>query len=178
MKDFTRIAKLLHKLVRKDEKWNWGEEQKKTFKELKKVFTMQLVLVAPDLNKEMRIEADISEYATRGVLSMRCENDKWRLVAFISKLLNEAERNYEIHNREMLAIIQCLEEWRHLLEGAQTKFEIWSDYKNLEYFMSSQKLNRRQAKWTLYLSRFDFILKHVPESSMGRANSLSRHLDW
>ena len=109
---------------------------------------------------------------------MRCEDDKWRLVAFISKLLNEAERNYEIHNREMLAIIQCLEEWRHLLEGAQTKFEIWSDYKNLEYFMSSQKLNRRQAKWTLYLSRFDFILKHVPESSMGRANSLSRHLDW
>ena len=178
VKDFTRIAKPLHKLVRKDEKWNWGEEQKKTFKELKKVFTMQLVLVAPDLNKEMRIEADISEYATRGVLSMRCENDKWRLVAFISKLLNEAERNYEIHNREMLAIIQCLEEWRHLLESAQTKFEIWSDYKNLEYFMSSQKLNRRQAKWTLYLSRFDFILKHVPESSMGRANSLSRHLDW
>jgi len=178
VKDFTRIAKPLHKLVRKDEKWNWGEEQKKTFKELKKVFTMQLVLVAPDLNKEMRIEADISEYATRGVLSMRCEDDKWRLVAFISKLLNEAERNYEIHNREMLAIIQCLEEWRHLLEGAQTKFEIWSDYKNLEYFMSSQKLNRRQAKWTLYLSRFDFILKHVPESSMGRANSLSRHLDW
>ena len=178
VKDFTRIAKPLHKLVRKDEKWNWGEEQKKTFKELKKVFTMQLVLVAPDLNKEMRIEADISEYATRGVLSMRCEDDKWRLVAFISKLLNEAERNYEIHNREMLAIIQCLEEWRHLLEGAQTKFEIWSDYKNLEYFISSQKLNRRQAKWTLYLSRFDFILKHVPESSMGRANSLSRHLDW
>jgi len=178
VKDFTRIAKPLHKLVRKDEKWNWGEEQKKTFKELKKVFTMQLVLVAPDLNKEMRIEADISEYTTRGVLSMRCEDDKWRLVAFISKLLNEAERNYEIHNREMLAIIQCLEEWRHLLEGAQTKFEIWSDYKNLEYFMSSQKLNRRQAKWTLYLSRFDFILKHVPESSMGRANSLSRHLDW
>ena len=178
VKDFTRIAKPLHKLVRKDEKWNWGEEQKKTFKELKKVFTMQLVLVAPDLNKEMRIEVDISEYATRGVLSMRCEDDKWRLVAFISKLLNEAERNYEIHNREMLAIIQCLEEWRHLLESAQTKFEIWSDYKNLEYFMSSQKLNRRQAKWTLYLSRFDFILKHVPESSMGRANSLSRHLDW
>ena len=76
VKDFTRIAKPLHKLVRKDEKWNWGEEQKKTFKELKKVFTMQLVLVAPDLNKEMRIEADISEYATRGVLSMRCEDDK------------------------------------------------------------------------------------------------------
>ena len=68
------------------------------------------MLVAPDLDKEMRVEADTSEYATEGILSMRCKDNKWRPVAFISKLLNEAERNYKIHNREMLAIIQCLEE--------------------------------------------------------------------
>jgi len=66
------------------------------------------VLVVPDLDKEMRVEADASEYATGGVLSMKCEDKKWRPVAFISKLLNEAEKNYEIHNREMLAIIRCL----------------------------------------------------------------------
>jgi len=82
---------------------------------------------------------------TGGVLLIKCEDEKWRPVAFISKLLYEAERNYEIHNREMLAIVRCLNEWRHLLEGAQNKFEIWSDHKNLEYFMSSQKLNRKQA---------------------------------
>ena len=104
------------------------------------------MLVAPDLDKEMRVEADASEYATRGVLSMKCEDKKWRLVAFISKLLNEAERNYEIHNRKMLAIVRCLDKWRHLLEGAQNKFEIWSNHKNLEYFMSSQKLNCRQVQ--------------------------------
>jgi len=105
------------------------------------MFTTQLVLIAPDLDRKMRVEADVSEYAIEGILSIRCEDDKWRLVAFISKSLNKAERNYEIHDREMLAIIQCLEEWRHLLEGTQTKFEIWSNHKNLEYFMSSQKLN-------------------------------------
>jgi len=82
---------------------------------------------------------------TGGVLLIKYEDEKWRPVAFISKLLYEAERNYEIHNREMLAIVRCLNEWRHLLEGAQNKFEIWSDHKNLEYFMSSQKLNRKQA---------------------------------
>ena len=92
--------------------------------------------------------------------------------------MNEAERNYEIHDKEMLAIVRCLDEWRHLLEGAQNKFEIWSDHKNLKYFMSNQKLNRRQVQWALYLSRFDFMLKHVPRSSMGKANSLSRQLDW
>ena len=94
------------------------------FKELKKIFTTQLVLVVSDLDKKMKVEANTSEYAMGGVLSMRCENDKWRPVAFISKFLNKAERNYKIHDREMLAIIQCLEEWRHLLEGTQTKSEI------------------------------------------------------
>jgi len=110
------------------------------------VFITQPVLVAPDLDKEMRVEADMLEYIIGGVLSIKCEDEKWRLVAFISKLLNETERNYEIHNREILAIIRCLDEWRHLLEEAQSKFEIWSDHKNLEYFMSSQKLNHRQAR--------------------------------
>ena len=71
---------------------------------------MRLVLVVPDLDKEIRVEADASEYAIGEVLLMKCKNEKWRLVTFISKSLNEAERNYEIHNREMLAIIRCLEE--------------------------------------------------------------------
>ena len=105
-------------MVRKDEKWNWGKEQKVAFKELKRVFTMRPVLVVPDLDKEMKVEANISKYATGEMLSMKYEDEKWKPVAFISKSLNEAERNYEIHNREMLAIIRCLEEWRHLLEGA------------------------------------------------------------
>jgi len=78
----------------------------------------------------------------------------------------------------MLAVIRCLEAWRHFLEGATRKFEIWTDHKNLEYFMKAQKLNRRQARWALYLSRFDFTLKHVPGSKMGKADSLSRRPDW
>jgi len=78
----------------------------------------------------------------------------------------------------MLAVVRCLEAWRHFLEGATIKFEIWTDHKNLEYFMKAQKLNRRQARWALYLLRFNFMLKHVPGSKMGKADSLSRRLDW
>ena len=77
-----------------------------------------------------------------------------------------------------MAVIRCLEVWRHFLEGATIKFEIWTDHKNLEYFMKAQKLNRRQARWALYLLRFNFMLKHVPGSKMGKADSLSRRLDW
>ena len=78
----------------------------------------------------------------------------------------------------MLAIIRGLEVWRYLLKGAQYKFEIWTDYKNLEYFMKAQKLNRRQARWALYLSRFNFILKYVVGTKMGKADRLSKRVDW
>jgi len=98
-------------------------------------------LAAPDLDKKMRMEVDASNYATGGVLSMEGEDRKWRPVTFLSKSLNETERNYKIHNKKMLVIIRGLESWRHLLEGAQFKFEIWMDHKNLEYFMKAQKLN-------------------------------------
>jgi len=94
--------------VKKDKKWEWTEKQEKVFEELKRRFTEELVLAAPDLDKKMRMEVDVSDYVTGGVLSMECEDNLWRLVAFLSKSLNETERNYEIHNKEMLAIIRGL----------------------------------------------------------------------
>ena len=93
----------------------------------------------------MRIKVSALDYAMGGVLSMECIDEKWRLVAFLSKSLNKTKRNYEIYNKEMLAVIRGLENWRHLLEGAKFKFKVWTDHKNLEYFMKMQKLNRRQA---------------------------------
>jgi len=178
VKDFARIARPLHEMTRKENKWSWREKQQKASEELKERFMTEPVLVTPDLDKEMRVEADMSDFAIGGVLLMKCEDKRWRPVAYISKSLNEAERNYEIHDKEMLAIIRCLEAWRHFLEGAKDWFEIWMDHKNLEYFMKAQKLNQRQARWSLYLSRFDFALKHVAGKSMGRADSLSRRVDW
>jgi len=109
IKDFTRVARPMNMLTQKDEKWQWEEAQQKAFNELKRIFTSKLVLAAPDLDKEFRVEADASNYATGGVLSMKCLDEKWRLVAFISKSLSDTERNYEIHNKEMLAVIRCLE---------------------------------------------------------------------
>jgi len=98
-------------------------------------------------------------------------------VAFYSKSLSPVERNYEIHDKEMLAIIHALEEWRHFLKGARHLVEIWTDHKNLEYFMTAKKLNRRQARWFLYLARFDFKFTHCPGCSMGKPDTLSRRPD-
>ena len=91
------------------------------------------------------MEVDTLDYAMGGMLSMECEDGKWRPVVFLSKSLNETERNYEIHNKEMMVVIRGLENWRHLLKGTRYKFEVWTDYKNLEYFLRVQKLNWRQA---------------------------------
>jgi len=140
---FAMVARPLHDLVKKDKKWEWTEREEKAFKELKEKFTKEPVLAAPDIDKKMRMEVDASDYAMGGVLLMECGDGPWRLVVFLSKSLNETERNYEIHDKEILAIIRGLEAWRHLLEGAQNKFEIWTDHKNLEYFMKVWKLNRR-----------------------------------
>ena len=73
------------------------------------MFTIEPVLAVPDLNKEMRVEADALDYATGEVLSIKCEDEKWRPVVFIFKLLNAMEYNYEIYNKKMLVVIQCLE---------------------------------------------------------------------
>ena len=96
-------------MVKKDQKWNWTKRQERAFRELKEWFTKELVLAAPDLDKKMRIEVDMSDYAIGRVLSMECEDRLWRPVTFLSKLLNKTERNYEIHDKEMLAIIRGLE---------------------------------------------------------------------
>jgi len=115
---FATIARPLHDLVKKDKKWEWTEREEKVFKELKDRFTKEPVLAAPDIDKRMRMEVDASDYVAGGVLSIEYEDGLWRSVAFLSKSLNKTKRNYEIHDKEMLAIVRGLEVWRHLLEEA------------------------------------------------------------
>ena len=87
VKDFAKIARPLHEMMRKENKWSWGEKQQKAFEELKERFITEPVLVTPDLDKEMRVEADASDFVMGGVLSMKYEDEKWRPVAYISKSL-------------------------------------------------------------------------------------------
>ena len=91
---------------------------------LKKRFTTEPILVALDLDKEMRMEVDVSDYVTGEVLLMECANGRWRLVVYLSKLLNETEWNYEIYDKKILAMIRELKVWRHLLESTKFKFVV------------------------------------------------------
>jgi hypothetical protein len=175
---FSHYARTLFDLTMKDVRFIWGLPQEDSFMKLKELVTSAPVLVLPNDNLPFRLEADGSGIATGAVLSsQQVINNVWHPVTFLSKALNPVEQNYEIHDTEMLAIIQGLEEWRHYLEGARHLVEIWTDHKNLEYFQVAQKLNRRQARWSLYLSHFDFTLHHKLGQSMGKPNTLSRWSD-
>ena len=173
IQDFSTIARPLFDLTHCDKAWNWNTKKQETFERLKIAVTTALVLVSPQDSELFHIEANSSNFASGAVLSQQLpREEKWHPVAFYSKSLSLVERNYEIHDKEMLAIIRALEEWRHFLKGAQHPVEIWMDHKNLEYFMTAKKLNRRQARWSLYLACFDFKLIHYLGRSMGKSDIL------
>jgi len=161
IRDFSTIARSLFDLTCSDKAWNWDTKEQDTFERLKAAVTTAPVLVSPQDSEPFRIEADSSDFTSGAVLSQQLPREEKRHpVAFYSKSLSLVEQNYEIHDKEMLTIIRALEEWRHFLEGARHPVEIWTDHKNLEYFMTAKKLNHRQACWSLYLARFDFKLTH------------------
>ena len=178
IQDFSHHACPLFNLTKNDVKWLWSKDEQSTFVTLKSLVTSAPILTSPNNSKPFRIEADSSDFATGAILSQESVNDgKWHPVAFLSKSLSEVEWNYKIHDKEMLAIIRAMEEWRHFLEGSKLRFEVWTDHKNLEYFRTAKTLNRRQACWSLFLTRFDFVLHHRPGKSMGKPNALSRRAD-
>ena len=119
------------------------------------------------------LETDASGYATRAVLSQLRDDGKWHPVGFTSKGLDAAERNYKVHNKELLSVIRGLEEWRHVLEGTKYTIEIMNDHRNLTYFRTSQNLNCQQARWSLWLARFDFTLVHQPGRHSMKPDALS-----
>ena len=174
---FSDIARPLNNLTKKDKKFEWTKECQEAFDCLKMKFTEEPVLMIPDHSKPFQIESDASKIATGAVLTQLDSNGDRHPCAFISKTFSPTERNYEIYDRELLGIIRALEEWRHYIQGSKHTTIIYSDHKNLTYFRTAQKLNRRQARWSLYLSEFDVKLVHLPGSKMIQSDTLSRRPD-
>jgi hypothetical protein len=129
----------------------------------------------PRLAETFRIEASSSDFATGAILSQISLKMTIGTLSHSSKSPTPVEE-LRVHDTNV-AIVRALQEWRHFVEGAEHQCEIWTDHKNLEYFMTAKQLNRRQARWSLYLSRFDFTLHHKPGKSMGKPDALSRRAD-
>ncbi|KAI0993448.1 hypothetical protein K3495_g14736, partial [Podosphaera aphanis] len=152
----------------------WDTRAETAFQALKDSFTTAPILAHFDPEKEIIVETDASDYVSAGILSQYDENKVLRPVAYFSKKHSPSECNYEIYDKELLAIIRAFEEWRPELEGAAHPIAVISDHKNLEYFMSTKQLNRRQARWAEYLSRFNFVIKYRPGTQGGKPDALTR----
>ena len=117
---FSHIAQPLFDLTKADSMLKWSSEEKLVFDTLRNWITSAPILALPDNSRPHRVEADSSDFATSAVLSQQSlEDGKWHPITFLSKSLSPVEQNYEIHDKEMLAIVWALEEWRHFLEGAK-----------------------------------------------------------
>jgi hypothetical protein len=141
---------------------------------LKSAFTSEPVLKHFDWDKPAILETDASDYVCAGVLSQDDDEATLHPVAFYSRKMTPAECNYEIYDKELLAIVRCLEEWSSELEMSQERIRILTDHRNLEYFMTTKKLNRRQARWSEFLSRFNFTIVYRPGKQGIKPDSLTR----
>ena len=172
IQNFSYTTKPLNELKGKKE-WKWEEEHQRAFEELKEKITSQPVLALPRREGKFRVEIDASGHAIGGVLSQEQEG-KWKPITFLSQTMQPAERNYEIYNKELLAIREALAKWRQYLLDAAEPFEVWTDHKNLKYFREPHKLNKQQARWYLKLQDYNFTLKHI----LGKTNTKADILSW
>lgn len=171
--DFSTTAKPLIDLTKKDAIFKWTAECQESFDSLKELFISAPILSHFDPDLETIVEADSSGYATGGVLLQRGKDGLLRPCAFLSQRLSPAESNYEIHDKELLAIIRCLKEWRAELRMVK-EFKILTDHKNLRYFYKAQLLSERQMRWTDLLSTFNFTLEYRPGKNADQPDALSR----
>ena len=163
IKNYSKMAAPLINLTRKDVKFKWSHEAEDSFSSLKQAFCSAPILRHFDVSKPGIIEVDASDFAYVGVLSQYGDDGVLHPCAFISKKFNATELNYEIYDKEMLAIVKCMyDHWRHYLEGSGQQVQVFTDHKNLRWFTETKVCNRRQARWAEKLSRFDFTITFRP----------------
>ncbi|QRW22891.1 Transposon Tf2-7 polyprotein [Rhizoctonia solani] len=171
--NFSKLAQPLYQLLQKNIPWEWGERQEVSFKALKQALIESPVLIQPNPYKEFFLECDASDFATGAVLNQKGSDDKLHPVAFLSKSLAPAERNYDIFDKELLAVVRALKEWRHLLEGTVIPVKILTDHKNLEYFQTKRDLNQRQLRWMGFLADYNYRIVYRPGTQNRKADILS-----
>jgi hypothetical protein len=172
---FSKIAKPLSDSTKGSPKdWIWTDVMTKSFEKLKHCFMTTPILTYFDLHCECIVKTDTSDFALGSTLSQTAKDKKLHLNAFHSRIFSPAEINYEIHDKELLTIVDCFKAWWRYLEGLLHMVQVFMDYKNLEYFMMTKVLNRWQACWAQELAGMDFKIFYRKGTSNSKPDTLSR----
>ena len=176
--NYSGIVVPLTRLTRKDAPFVWDENVQQAFEGLKAAFTTAPVLVHFQPARKTVVETDASDYAVAAILSQFVpESGDIHPVAFFSRTMAPAELNYEIYDKELLAIVESFRQWRAYLEGLPEHVDVITDHKNLEYFSTTKLLTRRQARWSEFLSQFNFLVIYRPGRLGGKPDTLTRRED-
>ena len=175
---YSKLTRPLTDLMKKSEKFFWSNECGRAFEGLKQRFTSAPILRHYDPELPCIIECDASDFAISAVLLQEFEGRLHPVAFHPRKMNNHHDKiNYEIHNKELLAITAAFKEWRRYLEGARHKICVYTVHGGLEWFTQNKPLNRRQARWALELIGFDFHIIYRPGSKNTKPDALSRHAE-
>ncbi len=172
VKYYSAIAKPLTDLTSPKREFIWSTKEIQSFQALKATLTNSPVLKHPDPNKLFLVEPDASNYAVGAILLQQHEG-RLHPVAYHSRKLLPAERNYTVHDKELLSIIDAFRVWRHHLLGAGHTVTVLSDHQNLVYFSKRRQLSQRHARWSLFLSQYDFTITYQPGVCNNRSDAIS-----
>ena len=174
---YSDICVPLTRLTKKTAPWDFSNACLVAFEALKTAFTQAPVLTHFDPALPRIVETDASDYAIAAIASHVMPDGTIRPIAFHSRTLQAAELNYDTHDKELLAIFEAFELWRHYLEGTEKPVDVVTDHKNLEYFSTTKMLTRRQARWSEYLSSFNLAIRFRPGRLGGKPDALTRRYD-
>ena len=174
---FSSIVHPLTLLSRKGVKFKSEKDQLLAFEDVKWRFTTAPILAHFDFDKDVVVQTDASDYVTAGILSQYDNKGILYPIAFFSTKHTPAECNYEIYDKEHMAIVWAFEHWRAELQPVEHPIQVLSDHKNLKYFMSTKLLNRHQARWAEFLSQFNFKIIYCPSKRGGKPDALTRRLE-
>ena len=175
---FSKICKPLTDLTQKDKTFEWTSQCEDAFRRLKSMFTEGPILAHFDFMRSTQLETDASDFVLGAILSQLCEDNRWHPIPFHSLKFQAAEVNYDVHDKEMTALVATFKEWEHLLMSAHDEITVFSDHKNLEYFNSTKVLNRRQHCWAEFLQPFRFKVVYREGRPNEKADTLSRRRDY
>jgi hypothetical protein len=184
--NYSKIARPLLDLTKKTVTWHWGPSQHAAFLELKSCMCSSLVLTQPDFERRFFLQADASAYGVGAVLSQAGRTSPTLAkrakpvthpIAYYSATFTPTEQNYDIYERELLAIMKSLAHWRPYLGWTKEPFTILTDHANLQYWKSPCNLNRRTARWHADLQEYNYEIQHIPGKANIPADFLSRPPD-
>ncbi len=177
IKKYFRIISSLTNFMRKNISFMWTEKVKEAFKKLKKLFIFQSVLIMFESEKLIMLKMNMSDEAIEACISQSNDKRHLHLITFYNKKLTDAELNYEIHDKELLAIVNFFKQWRVYLEESKHQIQVYTDHKNLLYFMIMKVLNQKQIKWLKKLLSYNFQIQYWKKSENLKINVLSRRAD-